>query len=98
MVAGFDHQGQGHGLAQHHRGAAGVRAVSQHAGHIDDGCGLITSDCHLWQPLDPAQYYQSACQLLEYTRRYLTTKAMASYVLQTMGWDVTAQGESLILV
>lgn len=30
-------------------------------------------------------YYEVACQLLEYTRNYLTTKAVARYVLQTMG-------------
>lgn len=31
------------------------------------------------------EYYTIACKALEYTRRYLTTKAIAQYVLDTMG-------------
>lgn len=38
------------------------------------------------QVFDERAYYEKTCQLLEYTRRYLTVTAMASYVLETMGY------------
>jgi hypothetical protein len=38
------------------------------------------------QVFDERAYYEKSCQLLEYTRRYLTVTAMASYVLETMGY------------
>lgn len=34
---------------------------------------------------DEEAYYDKACQLLEYTRRHLTTSAMARYLLEAMG-------------
>lgn len=40
----------------------------------------------LCQVFDERAYYEKTCQLLEYTRRYLTVTAMASYVLETMGY------------
>jgi hypothetical protein len=44
----------------------------------------------VFQVFDERAYYEKTCQLLEYTRRYLTVTAMASYVLETMGYPNVA--------
>lgn len=37
------------------------------------------------EAFDSIAYYSTACRALAYTRKYLTTKAVARYVLETMG-------------
>jgi len=51
----------------------GMRLPGVNATHIDHAM------------FNDAAYYSAACRTLEYTRRYLSTKAIARYVLETMG-------------